>query len=501
MNLSKSLYTRGLQCTKSLWLKKYKPTVLAEPDDFVKAIFETGNKIGDLACTLFPNGKEIPYNGTSFEEKIELTQKWLDEGIDNIYEATFKYDDILVMIDILHRNSDGSFEIYEVKSSSWNDKKGLKDIEKYIHDASIQYYVLSGMGYDVSKVCITMIDSSYVFQDVLDVEKLFVHIDVTEQILELQNVIPSHLKTFQSVLSQTEEEPNVTIGQHCFKPYKCDAYDYCWRVQNQIPEYSVFNIFNMGKKPLELFEDGIIEIEQIPNDALTTENQKLAVDAWVNKATLIDKDAIGSFINSLQYPIYHLDFETYMDTVPVFNNQRPFQQICFQYSLHIESEDGGLDHKQFLAESGSDPRESFIISMLDHIPSNVCILVYNESFEKTRIKELAQDFPVYADKLMNLHDNIIDLAEPFRKKHYYDYNLKGKFSIKLVMPLLAPHMANAYKKLQLVQNGGDAMNTFPRLVNMEEDERQQYRAALLEYCKLDTLSMVEVLKKLKESTR
>ena len=239
MNLSKSLYTRGLQCTKSLWLKKYKQTVLAEPDDFAKAIFETGNKIGDLACALFPDGKEIPYNGTSFEEKIELTQKWLDEGIDNIYEATFKYDDILVMIDILHRNSDGSFEIYEVKSSSWNDKKGLKDIEKYIHDASIQYYVLSGMGYDVSKVCITMIDSSYVFQDVLDVEKLFVHIDVTEQILELQNVIPSHLKTFQSVLSQTEEEPNVTIGQHCFKPYKCDAYDYCWRVQNQIPEYSV----------------------------------------------------------------------------------------------------------------------------------------------------------------------------------------------------------------------------------------------------------------------
>ena len=91
MHLSKSLYTRGLQCEKSLWLKKYTPDVKKKTDKFAEAVFETGNKVGDLACQLFPNGKEVPYSGTTFEEKIELTKKWIGSGVSNIYEATFQY--------------------------------------------------------------------------------------------------------------------------------------------------------------------------------------------------------------------------------------------------------------------------------------------------------------------------------------------------------------------------------------------------------------------------
>lgn len=501
MKLSKSLYTRGLQCVKSLWLKKYNPDKLTKPDEFLQSIFATGNRVGGEACKLFPDGREVPYKNTTFLEKIALTQKWLDKGINTIYEATFEYDDVLVMVDILHKNSEGKFEIYEVKSSSWNAKKKLKDIEKYIHDASVQYYVLKGLGYDIQSCSITMLNSEYVFDKELALSKLFVHVNVTKEIKALQEDIPTYLKTFKKVLENKEVEPDIPIGIHCTKPYKCDAYDYCWSEQQKIPEYSVFNIFNMGKKPLMLFSQGIVTIEDIPQEHLTTEKQKFIVDAWTQKATIINKEAIKEFLAQLRYPLYHLDFETYMDAIPQFNNQRPYQQIPFQYSLHVEHIDAPLGHKEFLGTEDTDPREEFIKQMITDIPTNACVLVYNENFEKTRIKELARDFPQYSSKLMQIHGNIVDLADPFRSLDYYDYTLKGKYSIKLVMPLMAPHMEDAYKKLELVQNGGDAMNAFPRLVEMDKQEREQYRHALLEYCKLDTLSMVEVLKKLKESVR
>ncbi len=498
LSLSKSLYTRGLQCVKSLWLKKYNKDVLTLPDEKAQVIFDTGSRVGDLSCELFPDGKEVPFEGISFDEKIALTKEWLDEGLENIYEATFKHDDVLVMVDILHRCEDGSFEVYEVKSSSWNDQKSTpKDIETYINDVSIQLYVLRGLGLDIKKCSIVMLNSNYVFQERLELDKLFIAVDVSEQAEELQADIPTYLKTFRGFLSDAEKEPDIDIGVHCFKPYECDGYEYCWKTQRNIPDYSVFDIFNMGEKPMTLYRSGMLNIEDIPESALTTENQKLTVDAWLNRATFIDREKIKEFLSKLKYPIYHLDFETYQDAIPQFNNQKSYQQMPFQYSIHIEHEDGRLEHKEFLGIEGTDTRLELIRAMISHIPPNSCVMVFNASFEKTRINELARDFPEYAERLLNINENMVDLAEPFSKKHYYDYNFKGKYSIKLVMPLLAPHMADAYKKLELVQNGGDSMNTFPRLVYMEEEERLKYREALLAYCKLDTLAMVEVLKKLR----
>ncbi|MDD3602017.1 MAG: DUF2779 domain-containing protein [Sulfurovum sp.] len=499
MQLSKSLYLRGLQCSKSLWLKKYKPEVLTPPSEQAQDIFKTGGKVGDLACQLFPGGKKIPYEGTTYNEKVALTQLYIDQGIKNIYEASFVFDDIFIMVDILHINDDGSVQTYEVKSSTWNEKKKtLKDIQHYINDVSIQYYVLNGLGFELSKCSLTLLDATYKYKDRLEVDKLFTHVDVTKEVKELQADIPTYLGTFRRFLKDRENEPGIDIGAQCKKPYLCDAYEYCWKVQKEIPEYSVFDIFNMGDKPVSLYKKGVIEIADIPDDAITTDNQRLIVDAWLNKSTFIDKETIGNFIKGLKYPIYHLDFETFQSAIPEFDKQSPYQQIVFQYSLHIEHEDGTLVHKEFLGKEGTDPRTKVIENMVKDIEQDSTILVFNESFEKARIKELIQDFPQYANELQKIYNNIVDLAVPFQKKYYYDYRLMGKYSIKLVMPLLVPHMAQSYKELNFVQNGADAMNIFPKLVDMDESTKSLYRKALLEYCKLDTLAMVEILKKLKE---
>ena len=491
MNLSKSLYTKAIQCPKALWLKKYKQDVLTPPDESALAVFETGNIVGDLACQLFPNGKEVPYS-KNYDEMIATTEQYLTDGESAIYEATFKYQDILVMVDILVVEDDGSFSIYEVKSST-----SVKDI--YLHDASIQYYVLKGLGISIKNTNIVHIDTSYVRADELELDKLFSILDVSDEVISLQDDIPIRLKEFEEYLEDKINEPDIDIGTQCKKPYECDAKDYCWKVQRQIPDYSIFNIFNLGsKKQVELYSQDIVNIDDVPDDFDMTENQAQSVQNYKSKTTHIDTQRINEFVNSLSYPIYHLDFETFQQAIPEFKGIKPFEQIPFQYSIHIEYQDGTLEHKEFLAEDGIDPRVQMAQKLCEDLPTNVTVLAYSMSFEKGVINKLASSFEEYSSHLLAITENIKDLMIPFQKKYYVTPDMNGSYSIKNVLPSLVPEMEQAYKELDGVQNGSQAMNAFANMSKLEYEEKQKMRNSLLEYCKLDTLAMLKILDKLKE---
>ena len=491
MNLSKSLYTRGLQCAKSLWLKKYKKDLLTPPNSSAEAIFATGNEVGTLACGLFPDGVEIPFDPKDYDGMISTTKKLIDDGVSNIYEASFNYDNIFAAVDILHINSDKTVEIYEVKSST-----EVKDV--FLHDASIQYYVLHGLGYDVSRVSIVHINNKYVRDEELEIDKLFTIVDVTDRVKELQSDIPTYLKTFKRVLSDKENEPTKDIGEHCIKPYACDAMDHCWK---HIPEYSIFDISGLRlNKKLDMYKRDIIDFNQISNIEDFSKPQQIQIESEQQNRTTVCKSAIQEFLDSLTYPIYHLDFETFQQAIPQWRGINPFMQIPFQYSLHIEQENGDLEHREFLAKEGVDPRYELAKRLTEDIPTNVTVLAYNMGFEKGVIRKLAAMFDEFASKLMTIHDNIQDLMTPFQKKDYYTPAMRGSYSIKYVLPALVPDMAQAYKELDGVQNGGDAMQTYPKLASIEDrDEVARLREALLRYCELDTLAMVKVLNKLKES--
>lgn len=492
MTLSKSLYTRAIQCPKSLWLKKYNSDVLTPPDATALARFETGNIVGDLACALFPNGREIPYMEKNFAGMAVLTREWMNEGLEYIYEATFIHEGIVVMVDVLCVTADG-VEIYEVKSSS-----EVKNI--YLHDVSIQRYVIESLGFSVTNCYVVHIDTSYVRGDDLDLSALFTIADVNNAVDALMDGVPAKLAEFEAHLSDRENEPVIEIGKHCTKPYDCDAMHYCWKVQRSIPDYSVFNLFNLGSKnQVELYDQGIVRIEEIPDSYKMTPIQKQKVDNWKSKRSYIDRDAIAEFLSTLAYPIYYLDFETFQQVVPQWYGISPYQQIPFQYSLHIEHADGALEHREFLAPSGSDPRYALAQQLINDIPDNVTVLAYNMSFEKGVIEKLALSFPDLSESLKNIIPNIRDLMVPFQKGHYVTPSMNGSYSIKYVLPALVPEMAQAYKQLDGVQNGGEAMNAYAKLTTMEAAEQKRIHRALLEYCKLDTLAMVMVLKKLRET--
>ncbi len=489
MTFSKSLYTKGIQCPKALLLKKYNPNVLTPADESAQAIFDTGNIVGDFACQLFPNGKEVPYS-KNYDEMIAITKQWLDDGVENIYEATFTFSGILVMVDIL-TVSNGEVSIYEVKSST-----EVKDI--YLHDVSIQYYVLKNLGFKIKSANVIHINNEYIRYDELDINQLFKIVDVTNEVISMQSNIPNILKEFETCLEDRENEPNIDIGKHCNSPYACDAKNYCWKVQREIPDYSIFNIFNLGsKKQIELYNRGIINIDDVPHDFDMTSIQAQAVENYKSKITYIDIENIKSFLQNLTYPIYHLDFETYQQAIPQYKGLKPFEQIPFQYSLHIEYEDGRLEHKEFLAQDSVDSRYELALRLCEDIPSDVTVLAYNMSFEKSVIKRLANSFPLFEKHLLAINENMQDLMVSFQKKWYVTPSMNGSYSIKYILPALVPEFEKAYKELDGVQNGSQAMNAFARLAFLEENEKQKLRNSLLAYCKLDTLAMVKILEKLK----
>jgi hypothetical protein len=499
ISLSKSLYLTGLQCQKYLWLKIHNKRVLQKPDENLKAIFATGDEVGEKACKLFPGGKQIKYDKfTPHSERIALTKKYIKDGYKTIYEATFEFDSVLVMVDILNIDNNGNFEIYEVKSSTWTSKKNLKSIDTYIKDVSIQYYVLNGCGFKISKACVTLLDGEYIRGEEENLEKLFFHKDIIKEVISLQNKISETLKSFRSTLKSKKAEPKIDIGWHCKNPNTCLAYDYCWKEQRNIPEYSVFNIFPLSKKSkaLELYKKGIVNIQSIPISEKLTKAQKIKVDLVKDNDVVIDKNAIKLFLKSFNYPFYYFDFETYQQAIPEFEGVKPFQQIPFQYSLHIKNNSSKLGHIEFLAQSGSDPREDLVKQLISDIPPDVTVLAFNASFEKSVLVELAKRFPIYRERLQNIINNLVDLADPFRKKYYYHPEMKGKFSIKIILPLLVPEMEEEYDNLE-IQNGSQAMQSFANLVKIsDQDEIKKIRKNLIKYCELDTLAMVKIHDKL-----
>ena len=483
--LSKSTFMRGLQCPKSLYLNKYHRELRDKLDVSQEAVFHTGKMVGELACGLFPGGVNAsPPDPFHYQESVQLTRKLIAEGTEVIYEAAFQYDQVLAVVDILVRAGD-KWKAFEVKSST-----SVK--EPFLWDVALQYHVVSGYDIELEDFFITHINNQYVRQGELDLQQLFSLISVITQAQELLPLVEEKISVSKAVLAGSEI-PEIDIGPYCSDPYDCDFKGHCW---THIPDDSIFTVARLGKKKkFELYDGGTIRIEDIPETFPLNSTSKSHVDCHVHNRSIIEKDRIGSFVKSLSYPLYFLDFETISSAIPPFDNTRPYQAIPYQYSLHIKSSpQSDLDHTGFLADAGTDPRLPLIESLLSDTSEPGDILAYNSSFEATRIKELAEQFPEYKTDLMALSSRLKDLMLPFQKRYYYTPEMRGSYSIKAVLPALVPDMR--YDDLE-VSDGIQAMEVYRRLED-EKDPRRvaEIRDALWEYCKLDTLAMVLILEKL-----
>lgn len=482
--LSKSLFIRGLQCHKSLYLQKYRPELKGEVSEETEKRFDVGYEIGDLAQGLFPGGVIVPYEGLSHSEQIDMTQSLIRQGISTIYEATFFHNGVFVKADILHRGNSG-WEIYEVKSSA-----SVKDY--HLNDASIQYYVISGTGLPISKVFIVHINTDYVRSGDIDVDKLFTLVDITETAKAKEPFIKEELQKRQCMLQ--EDEPAIDIGPHCDDPFECDFKSHCW---SHIPSPSVFEYAGIGRPDgFALYRKGIVRMEDVPIQSLEW-RQKMQLEGLLHKKNHIDIATVKKFLDALRYPLCFMDFETLFGVpVPLYDGTSPYQQIPFQYSLHIIPEKGGgLFHHEFLSEGSTNPQGKFIDSLLAVLPKESCILTWNQGFEIGRLRELSDAFPQREKEIKTIIANIKDLMAPFRDKSIYHWQFNGSYSIKAVLPALVPELS--YDNLN-ISDGGTASSAWLHMIqSKDEKEKSVIRKQLLQYCHLDTFAMVRVLEKIK----
>ena len=500
--LSKSKYCGLWQCPKIAWLRKYKPEKWVL-DEGTLARMKAGNEVGDLAMGLFGDFVEVTtYTDGKLDltKMIEKTETEMAKGTPVICEASFSYNGLYCAADVLKKDGDG-WALYEVKSStkhkkddgSWTDDK-----EVYIADISYQKYVLEHCGVNVTGTYLVCLNGEYVFDGTLDINKLFFISDVAEAVsVEIKNV-ELNVAIAEEIL-QSEEEPDIDLNLGCKKPYACGFWKYCSR---NLPEESVFNLYRMWfTDKLDYYRKGMITYDDLYGIApIKSKIQLMQMDFALNdREAYVDKEHISEFLDQLSYPLYFLDFETMQPVIPEFVGTKPYAQIPFQYSLHyIEHEGGELKHKEFLAESGTDPRRELAEQLCRDIPMNVCVTAYNKAFECTRLKELAGYFPDLAEHLLNIKENIVDFLVPFQSGWYYNRAMGGSFSIKSVLPALFPNEPDLdYSKLRGVHNGGEAMTIFPKIQYMDPEEQAEAREDLLRYCERDTYAMVKVWEDLK----
>ncbi len=484
--LTKSKYLSGLQCHKRLWNKVRHPKRATDTPISQQRRMNQGTEVGILAHDDFPGGVLI--DAMDPLVSVEQTEKAIKRGASCIFEATFIFNGVLVKCDIFQKDAD-SWRIVEVKSSTVNrtvrESKIIK--EEHLHDLAIQKYVLTGYGLSISKTQLMLINSRECFYP--DLSNLFIIQDATDQVDELMDDVESNVEAFKTVLDR-DDEPQVLIGEHCEKPYRCPFKEYCWE---DVPEKSTVTIPGLRwNEKNALIEKGIFRLEDVPVDYSLTPKQWTYVNSVLHNKPAIDNTAIQQELASLECLIHFLDFETDNPPIPRFDGLRPRQQFPFQYSCHVLHADGALTHHEYLHTDMSDPREPLLESLLNHVSDRGSVVVYRKATEEGVLKDLAIAFPKHAARLQSIIDRLWDQLVIFQK-HYTHPDFGGSSSLKRVLPVLVPSLC--YDDLDVVQDGLEAQAVWDTMIRTtDETEKSKLIRHLKEYCELDTLATVEIHK-------
>lgn len=484
--LSKTDYNRYLQCPKLLWLSKFRKDLTPPITEVQQNIFDQGHLVESYSHKLeqFANGTEVT---GWYKDGRNETQDLINAQTKNIYQANAMPQNLYCKADILHfNNKTNKWDIYEVKSSS-----EVKD--EHIPDLCFQKIAFERDGVPIDRTYLVHVNKNYVKNGEINPKELLKIEDITEDVENFRSTTEADIPKALAILKLAEEVAKL-IGKQCEKPYECPFIDYCWK---DVPEYNIFDLRRLSEKQLKQLRDLKIEkLVDIPNDFEMNEKQQNQVLSTKTEKPIIDKEAIKNALDALKYPLYFLDYESYMTAVPLFDGLKPYQQMCFQYSLHVierkgdEREGDEPKHFEYLHTGKDHPVPALLKSMRENIGDTGSVIVWNKSFEMGRNKEMALMYPEYAAFLNSVNARVFDLMEIFKDQYYVDAGFKGSYSIKKVLPTLVPELS--YDDLEDVREGGIASLYWFKHIYGGSEMRERVARNMLEYCKLDTLAMVEV---------
>lgn len=473
-----------------IWLKKHDKAKLPETSEDLQAIFDAGNLFEDYAEKLFPNGMTLGFNDYKEYVKLpETTKQALSAGTKTIFQGRFEVDNITCIVDVLDRVEGNTFDLYEVKSST-------KVKTEHEHDLAFQVTVLERSGLTIRKISVIHVNNEYERKGDIDIEKLSSITDITEEVRarmdETSFGIDKALKVIREKSIPDISPRNVAFGG--FQEWK-EIYK---ELVPKLDTYSIYNLYSPGSKRIGELEDlGVKVIKDIPDDFKLTVRQQYQVEATKRNERIINQTEVKNFLADLTFPLYFLDYETFSGVIPAFDGVRPYQQVPFQYSLHIVKGPGAeVEHRGYLHIENTYPGEPLIKKLQEDIGEKGSIVVWHESFEKGCNDSLGEMFPVYRDFFTDVNERIVDLMIPFSSGWFIDKDFFGSASLKNVLPVLVPSLS--YKEINI--HGGNAAQriwTKTVLNGKNSDVKEKIMNDLIEYCKLDTLAMVEIWKELK----
>jgi hypothetical protein len=482
--LSKTKYLCGLQCPKLLWTHYHDQGAFGAPDPDVQFRFDQGHLVGELAQSLYPGGITIGWD-IGIDNVLVQSKETLAKRVP-IFEAGFIHGRAFARADILVPAGKTKWDIVEVKSTA-----GVKD--HHIDDVAFQRYVYEGAGVPIRRCYVMYIDTGYVRHGDADPEELFVMDDVTAEVKEVLTKVGRRVRKMLTVIGKTSC-PGAKVGDRCYDPYTCDLEDSCWSF---LPQRNVFTLTHGWRKARRLMKQGVLAIKDIPAGFPLSQRQQIQAKSTRRSRAHVDRKALREFLEQLEYPLYFLDFETIGTPIPLFDGTRPYQQVPFQYSVHVQPSPGArAKHYSFLPKTSKDPRAKLLELLRGRLGDRGSIISYNANFEKLRLQECADRLPEFADWVDGVLPRLVDLWRPFHKMDYYHPRQDGSTSLKAVMPALT---GRGYDDLD-VTDGGTAGRAFLDLIfgGLPRKERDEIRQKLKLYCGRDTEGMVWIVDRLRD---
>jgi len=497
--LTKSKYVNGLQCSKWIWLSFNDSEKLPEVDEQTQHRFDEGHKVGELSKQLFPKGIEVKEQ-LNHQENEKETRELLKKR-KPLFEAGFidKSGKCYARADILFPVGKDKWDIYEVKSSTEVKKE-------YIWDVAFQKYCYESAGIKIRNCFVVHINNQYVKQGEIEPKEFFVIAPVSDEVEEEIKNVPDNIKKLFKIIA-LKEAPEINVGDSCClgkEEYEKKRFDFIHKDDKfwkEHPQCDIFDLYRGGKKALELFNQGILHIKDLEGCKLN-DKQQIQHQCHKHGEHHCNVGELKLFMDKLKYPLYFMDFESYNTAIPLYNGLKPYQQICFQFSVHVIEKKGAKPkHISFIARGAEDPRPEFMKQLKKALGVKGSIVVYSQAFEQTRLKEMALFLPLYQKWVDSVTERMVDLLVPFRNFAYYHPNQKGSASIKYVLPVLT---GVTYEDFEIA-NGSEASLSYLFITHgsyegekATSEEIKKTRDDLEKYCGQDTEGMVWILEKLGE---
>jgi len=479
--LTKSDYMKFLIHPAYLWLAKYAKDALPEFDEVGQANVDQGNAVEAVATGLWPGGHlvDVPM----FDGPDESAKQMRAGGPNVIFQSSVLTDRRLyVRSDVMVRR-ETAWDLYEIKGAA-------KIKTAHLLDLAFQRYVWEEAGFEIGRSFVVHINAHYVRDGAIDPHELFTVVEVTDQLKPLAANTASKVEAALAVmlLDKAPIDAPELAGDW-----------FGWRggyrhLHPEIAADSVLNLTRLNLEQIKAFAGlGMTKIGDIPDDFPALKPQQVAqVEVVRSSRPRIHREKIAHSLAELSYPLYFLDYETFAGALPLWDGVRPYQQLPFQYSLHIIEEVGGpLIHKEFLARGGDYPVPKLLMHMQADFGPVGSVIVWNKSFEMGCNDAMAALHPEFAEFLAGVNTRVYDLMEIFANGWYADPGFLGSASIKKVLPVLVPELS--YKDLGI----GEGMTAQIRWMRAARGELSAQKMTavyddLVEYCGQDTLAMVKI---------